>query len=299
MILVTGGTGFVGKYLIRHLIESGMPVRTLIRPSGKTPDLPKGVSIDIAVSSLKDEKGLESAMKGIEYIIHLASDERKGLRADLAGVDIEGTAVLARVAAKSKVKRMVFLSHLGADRMSAFTLLKAKAIAENHIINSGLAYTIFRSAIIFGPQDQFTIPLTRAMKMTPFLIPIPGEGNMHLQPIWIEDLIACLVWAIKGNVPEDESNIFNIGGPEFIDLKTVVQTLKQVTGIRKGILSIPPAYIRLLIIWLNQTFPGFPISAFFMDYLAADRTCALDTLPRTFGIIPEQFHNQLFYIEPK
>ena len=89
MILVTGGTGFVGKALISNLVALGYPVRTLIRPSAQSPSLPRGVPVDITVSSLVDERSLRAAMVGIDSIFHLASGEWKGPRASLMEIDIQ------------------------------------------------------------------------------------------------------------------------------------------------------------------------------------------------------------------
>ncbi len=78
MILVTGGTGFIGKALVRHLTEAGYPVRLLIRPSRHSPQLPQGVPVEVAVSSLTDRRGLRSAMVGVDVVYHLAGAERRG-----------------------------------------------------------------------------------------------------------------------------------------------------------------------------------------------------------------------------
>src|SRR5512146_390907 len=156
MILVTGGTGFIGQVLIRHLVTQGRPVRSLIQPSRFSPHLPKGVPVEVAVCGLRDERGLRAAMKGVDTIYHLAGAERRGGRGDLLTVDIQGTQAISRAAADAGVKRLVYISHLGADRASAYPVLKAKAIAESHIRQSGVPFTIFRSAIAFGPGDEFS-----------------------------------------------------------------------------------------------------------------------------------------------
>jgi hypothetical protein len=142
MILVTGATGFVGSALIRSLNLLGKPIRLLLRPSPKSPRIPRGVKVEVAVCSLNDDRGLMAAMRDVDVIYHLAGTERAGSQADLNGVDIDGTAILADAAAQSGVERFFFLSHIGADRASAFPVMKAKGIAEGLIKKSGVTYTI-------------------------------------------------------------------------------------------------------------------------------------------------------------
>ena len=74
MILVTGGSGFIGQALIRHLVDSGQRVRMLIRPSRQSPRLPVGIPVEVAVAGLNDERGLRAAMVGVRTIYHLAGD---------------------------------------------------------------------------------------------------------------------------------------------------------------------------------------------------------------------------------
>lgn len=294
MILVTGGTGFIGQVLIRHLVDMGYQVRTLFRPSKTTPRLPRGVGVEAVVCGFNDERGLRSAMRGVNVVFHLAGAEQSGSRADLQGVDIEGTRSLAKIAAESKIERFIGISHLGADRASAFPVLKAKGIAERLIIQSGVPYTLFRSAIVFGRGDHFSIPLARLLKSNPFLFFLPGEGSSMLQPIWVEDLVTAMVLSVE--VEQTCGQVFSVGGPEFITFRQVVGVIARAAGLRRTIIATSPAYLRLLSVWLESTSRRFPLSIFWADYLAADRTCELDTLPRTFGLIPERFSRKIDYL---
>lgn len=294
MILVTGGTGFIGRALILHLVEMGYEVRTLLRPSPISPGLPRGVPIEAVICSLKDERGLRAALKGVDAIFHLAGAERKGTQADLTGVDIEGTQSLARVASDSGVDRFFYLSHLGADRASAYTLLKAKGIAESHIINSGIKYTIFRSALIYGPNDQFTTEIKRMLKISPGIFLLPGNGSTLIQPLWIDDLVTCLGLALDD--PYMTNRIISIGGPEQLPFRQIIETLCDILHFRRSIIPVSSAYLRILSVWIESISKNFPLSIFWLDYLAVNRICDLDTLPRLFGLIPTRFGRQMDYL---
>jgi uncharacterized protein YbjT (DUF2867 family) len=294
MILVTGGTGFIGQFLVKTLVASGRPVRTLLRPSKASPNLPRGVPVEAAVCSLRDERGLSAALKGVNVIYHLAGAERQGSRADLTNVDVEGTRSLIKVALESGVERFFYLSHLGADRASAFPVLKAKALAENLITHSGLGYTIFRSAPVFGPGDQFTTSIARLLKISPGFFLLPGLGNTTIQPIWIEDLVSCLAWCLDD--PTTKNQIYSVGGSEYLSFAQVINLVMEAMEIQRPVISVSIPMLRALSLWVEQTFFNFPISMFWLDYLASNRTCSLDTLPRQFGIIPALFSQSLQYI---
>lgn len=294
MILVTGGTGFIGQSLIRELINSGKQVRVLLRPSKKTPNFPKGVSVEAAVSSFSDQRSLRAAIKDVDVLYHLAGAERQGSKGNLNQIDVEGTATLMRACKDSNVKRVIFLSHHGADRGSAYPVMKAKGIAENWIIQSGIPYTIFRTGAVFGPGDQFSIPLTRLLRLSPVYFLIPEEGSTLLQPIWVEDLVTCMILAA-----EDEkkvNRIIPIGGIESIPYADIVKIIMKQTGISRTLVSVTPESLRRLTLWIEQIYHKFPISIFWLDELAVDRITNLDVVPREFGLIPSRFKNQIDYL---
>lgn len=294
MILVVGGTGFIGRELVRQLMEMDMPVRLLVRPSRDTPKLLRGVSVEVAVTSLQDERGLRSAFRDVDIVFHLASDERRGSKADFSGVDIDGTRTLVKISREMGIKRMVYLSHLGADRGSAFAMLKTKSLAESHIIRSQVPYTIFRSAIVYGPGDQFTTAIARLLKYSPGLVFLPGDGSTLIQPIWVEDLVACLLATIENETTANQ--IFPVGGAEYFSIRDVLQIIMSITGRNRIVVPASPATLRQAAMILEQFIPRLPISVHWLDYLGSDRTCALDTLPRIFGIIPARFSHHLGYL---
>lgn len=248
----------------------------------------------MAVSSLNDERSLRSAMHDIDIIFHLAGTERAGSRADLNGVDIGGTQMLCSVASQSGVKRIIYLSHLGADRASAFPVMKAKAIAEGLIQKSGVDYTIFRASAVFGPGDQFTTRIADLIRINPFFFFMPGDGLVNLQPLWVEDLVTCMTWSMEEM--KTTNQVIPIGGCEYLTFRQVVEMIMSAMRKRRWIVDVPPVYLRFLNLMSEQLFHHFPISIYWLDYLAADHTTALDTLPRLFGLMPARLSQMLNYI---
>lgn len=295
MILVTGGTGFVGRRLIPRLVDLGYQLRTLIRPSAKSPNLPRGIGVDVTVSSLSDPRGLRAAMVGIDTIFHLASGEWYGPRASLMEVDIQGTRNVVEAASEAGVRRIFYISHLGADRASAYPVLKTKAIAEEYIRRSGLEYTILRTAILFGKDDQFTTGLVRLLSASPRFFLTPGDGKVQLQPLWVDDLVTCLAWSLEDS--ETHNRILEIGGPEYHSLNQIIEMVMQISGIQRTLVPMSPAWLRVLTVIFDSMFPNLPVSVYWLDYLAVNRTTALDTLPRIFKLMPSRFSQHLDYLE--
>jgi NADH dehydrogenase len=294
MILVTGGTGFIGRNLVKLLIENGFEVRTLLKPSKKNPNLPQGIPVEAVVCSLNDERGLRAALKGIDVVFHLAGSERLSSRSDLMKVDVNGTRTLLQAAMKSKISQLIYLSHLGADQNSAFPVLKAKALAEKEVVNSGVPYTIFRTSHIFGKGDQFVEAFAKLLRLSPGFFLVPGKGDSALQPLNVNDLVACLNLSIKN--PELSNKIIELGGGEVFTFREVIEIIMNQLNIRRYVINISPAYLRMFVIYIEQIIPKFPISLYWLDSLAEDRTTALDILPRLFGILPARFTQSLDFL---
>ncbi|MCW5873467.1 MAG: NAD-dependent epimerase/dehydratase family protein [Anaerolineales bacterium] len=294
MILVTGGPGFIGQRLIGRLVQEGRQVRTLIRPSQHSPQLPHGVSVQAAISSLADVRGLRAALVGVDTVYHLAGIDWADPGDDLRTTDIDGTRNLLQAAQDAGVERLVYLSHLDADRAAAYPALKTKGIAEEFVRQSPIPSTILRSAIVYGPGDHFTVRLAQLLATVPRVFPLPGDGGALLQPIWVEDLVTCLAWCLEDD--DTLGQTIQVGGPEHISYRRILELVMEHSQQPRHLLPVRPSYLRLLNVLLHTLAPRLPVSSYWLDYLAADRICELDIVPRLFHLMPARFSQRLEYL---
>jgi NADH dehydrogenase len=293
-VLVTGATGFVGRAVLPKLTQAGHQIRILLRPSAASPRLPKGVPVEVGLSDLTDAHGVHAALLGMQAVLHLAGGEGQGYRADLSRSDSEATRTLAEAAHETGVQHVIYLSHLGADRASAYPVLQAKAVAEEWIRRSEVPYTIVRAAAIYGPEDRFTTSLAMTLALSPGIYFLPGNGSVPLQPLWVGDLATALVWAL------DEQGLvgrtYEVGGPEILSWREVVELVMEAGRLRRVLAEVPPPVLRGAFRLGESILPWPPFTTFWMDYLAQSRTGPLDTLPRAFGLQPSRMERRLDYL---
>jgi uncharacterized protein YbjT (DUF2867 family) len=252
------------------------------------------MTIEVALASLNDRGGVRAAMIGVDTVIHLASEEHRGRRADLWRGDVLGTEVLTQAAADAGVKRLVYVSHLGADRSSAYPVLRAKATAEEHIRSSGVPYTIVRSGVVFGPGDHFTTSLAKVGALLPIVFPLVGQGENLVQPLWIQDLVTTLLWMLED--PSTLNRRFEIAGPEQLTLRMCAELTLAQAGIRRALVPVGAPYLRMAVALVERVMPQPPLTTFSLDYVAANRTTDLDSLPRVIGLQPSRMVERLEYI---
>lgn len=296
MILVTGGTGFIGRHITRRLLADGRRVRLLL-PAGR---LAQAASLfdpqpEIVTGSILDPEALFRASTGAHTVLHLENAQWWGSERELERVEVFGTRTLVDAARAARVGRIITLSHLGAASASAYPLLRYKGVVEETIKNSGLAYTIVRSGLIFGQEDAFFNQIAMQLAANPFLFLMPGRGEVVLHPLHIDDLVQALCAALDSLDVVDR--VIDVGGPEYLSVEDMLRTVMRVTGMYRPIVSIPPYALR----WLTLLFRLLPrslVTAQWLDLLAANRTARIGNLYTYFGVRPRRFEDTLLTYMP-
>lgn len=297
MYLVTGSTNFLGRAVLRQLAAFDSPLRTLLEPSQHSPSLPAGVEVDVALSSLLDERGVRAAMVGVDTVIHLAGTSMNSTVEDPLFFDVEAARILAQAAAEVGVQRFIYHSLLGADRSSAYPFLRARALAEDAIQESGIPSTILRTTSLFGEDDGYTTSLAMMMAALPLFFFLPGDGSIVLQPLWVEDLATCIAWSTDD--PNLAGTIYDIGGPEYFTLKEMLHLIMRNASILRILVPARAPYLRAGAWMLERLLRRSPVSTHWIDYLAVNRSTDLGTLPSVFGLSPSRMEDKLAYLQGK
>jgi NADH dehydrogenase len=245
VLLLTGATGTVGRAVLRRLTATGTPVRCLVRDPRRLG--PERVQVQIALGDLGDHLSFRHALRGIDTVVHLASvirDQPGGSIEELSGV---ATWRLVQAAERAGVQRFIFFSTLGASTRSRARLMRAKAIAEQAVVESKLEHTVFAPSIIYSPSDPYMALLAR-MSWLP-VMPIPGNGKAAFQPIWAEDVADCTLAALPGGPAAAQSvgERYELAGPDTLTQRQIVALALRSFRRRRRIVSIPIGVTRRLL----------------------------------------------------
>ena len=207
MILVTGGSGFIGRRVVARLADGGNGVRVLAR--GQRPaELPNRV--ETVNADVLSGEGLSEAMSGIEKVIHTVAIIRESGGQTFEGVIRRGTERVVAAAKLAGVRKLVYISAIGAQDTLTYPYLHAKWWGERAVASSGIKYTILRPSIVFGEGDEFINALAGLVRYNP-IVPVAGNGKARFQPIWVEDLVTCLVACLDEEAHDGET--LEEGGP--------------------------------------------------------------------------------------
>jgi NADH dehydrogenase len=293
MILITGATGLVGRHLAPQLVEAGWPVRVLVPPrrGGRPPRAGWPEGVEVVAGDLDDAQSLHLAMQNVHSVVHLASAQWWGRPRDLERIDLQGTRNLISVARSARTGRLFCLSQLGAEPSSAYLLLRAKGQVEGLLRTSGIAYTILRCGIVFGPEDRFVNGIAMLLRTNPLIFFQPGRGESLLHPLYVMDLVAALVNSLQ-DIDLIDATV-EIGGAEYVSYNEMIRTVMRVSGAQRVIVDVPPHTLRTMTRLMNRLVPRWPMTPQWFDILASNRTAKLGNLYDYCGVRPVRFEDTL------
>ncbi len=238
-VFITGATGFVGRHIVRKLLEEGYEVHAGVRNLGKLKSLfddkVKGYEVDFA-SKEKVRKVL--ADSNPEYLIHLIGilfeERRKGIT--FYKVHTLFSENLFSVAKELSVKKVVFMSALGTDDEAPSVYHQTKRLAEKYLTSSGLNYTIYRPSMILGPEQRLFSDMDKITKLIP-IVALPGGGNYRFQPVDVRDVACAFTKALED--PQTDGKTFELCGSRAVTFKELLEDTFSLLGRRVLMLPLP------------------------------------------------------------
>ena len=238
MILLTGATGNLGSALLGRLVARGDRVRCLVRdPRGLGPER---VRVQIALGDLADPASFRHALRGVKTVVHLAAAIRDQPRASIEELNAVATLRLLRAAEQRGVERFVFFSALGASLHERARFFRAKALAEQAVVESELSSVVFAPSIVYAPRDPW-VRLLERMSLLP-VMPISGSGKSLYQPIWSDDAAAAVMAALDG--AGDGRERYELAGPETLSYDDIAHETLRALRRRRRLVHVPLPIVR-------------------------------------------------------
>ncbi len=275
MILVTGATGFIGRSLMRALQRKGHEPRAY-----------RG--------HINDREQLTAALRDVELVYHLASAEARGRPRYLQHIDVQGAASLVRAAHTTGVQRIVLVSRLHANPNSIFPLLRAKGEAERLIRQSGIAYTIVRSASLFGPEDRYLNLIASLAAWTWPLLWLPGGGEGAQQPLWVEDMARCLTALAQR--PDLAGQTLSIAGEDRLRYRELALMVAAAAGLKRIPVKVDLRIVRPLSVLTMAWWRRPPVTSYALNRFSLPDVAPFDSVPHTFGFRAERLVDHLAFL---
>jgi uncharacterized protein YbjT (DUF2867 family) len=279
-VVVLGGSGFVGSHLTAALSAAAWRVLVVTRSRARARHLLLLPTVEVIQADPQDGAAMTNLFRGADAVVNLVgivNERAPRITFDRVHVALARTVVAA--CRTANVTRLLHMSALNADRAGPSRYLRSKGEAEEIVMGSGLAWTIFRPSIIFGREDSFLNMFAKLMRHLPVIaLAVP---NARFQPVHVADVVHCFVEALG-----DDATIgkrFDLCGPKVYTLKNLVEYVGEVTGLRRPVIPLGPALSK----WSARILELLPGPLMTRDNLASmqkDAVCN-GALP-TFDFVP-------------
>jgi uncharacterized protein YbjT (DUF2867 family) len=269
VILLTGGTGFVGGHVLKALRASDRPVRCLVRDPSKV-----GLDCELVQGDTTDPASLRRAVAGVDTVVHLVAI-RQGKKEQFERVMSQGTRDLLAAAKEAGVGRFVLMSALGttSETKDLVPYYHAKWDMEQTVKASGLEHVIFRPSFVFAEEGGALAEFKRVVKLAP-VTPVVGSGEQRIQPIWRDDVAAYFAQGL--DLPEAANRTFELGGPDVVSWDEFWRRLRRALRVRRPLVHVPVPVMRVQAT-LFEALPNPPLTRDLLKMLLAGDNVVSDT----------------------
>lgn len=285
MILVTGGSGFIGGAIVRKLVAAGERVRCMTRSPDRARLKLGDLNVEFSEGDVTDPVKVTAAMWECDTIVNCVQfpnfpveNKRRGYTFER--IDNQGTRTQVRGAKEVGAKRFIYLSGAGVGPNATRAWFQAKWGAESAVRGSGLAWTIFRPSWVYGPGDRSLNRFVGLARRLPF-VPMFGDGKQRIQPVFVDDVATCVAASVRMEAAYNK--VFEIGGPQVLTMNQIMETVFQVLG-KKRMLLHTPIILPKLMAFPMEFLPSPPLSRDAIDFITMEGVVDNKPLLQTFKI---------------
>ncbi len=276
VITVFGGSGFVGRHVVSQLAAAGAVVRVAVRDTERARFLRTQGTVGQVVPvpcNIAREGDVRAALDGADGAVNLVGILYEKKAGDFRALHTTAAERIARVAAEAGVERFVHMSALGADPASPAEYARTKAAGEKSVHMAFPGAMIVRPSVVFGPEDGFFNKFAGMARISPFLpviVPDPpvvrrdaeghwhlglfGRGGPHFQPVYVGDVARAIVAGLdfQADPGRTAGRVFELGGPETLSMKTVMERILATIERRRLLLPLPIGVAKIQAFFLEK-----------------------------------------------
>ncbi len=268
LVTVFGGSGFVGRHVVRALVKRGYRICVACRRpdlAGHLQPLGNVGQIHCVQANLRYRWSIDRAVEGADVVINLVGILAEGGKQKFDSLQARGAGWVAEAATIAGAK-MIQMSAIGADLDSDASYLRTKALGEQLVREAAADAIIMRPSIVFGPEDDFFNRFGAMARLAPVL-PLIGGGQTKLQPVYVGDVAEAIALAVDGKVAP--GTVLELGGPEVLTFKACLEKMLAIIERSRGFISLPFG-IAKAIGGMAQYAPGAPITPDQVEMLKTD-----------------------------
>ncbi len=269
---VFGGSGFIGRYVVKRLAHKGFVVRVAVRDPEAALFLKTAGAVGQIVplfASLENEGTVHRAVEGAGLVVNQVGILAESHKGDFQRIHAEGAGRVARLAAAAGVERLVHMSAIGADPAGPSQYGSSKAAGEQAVRAAFPGATILRPSIVFGPEDRFFNRFAALAMLSPVMPVI--AGSTKLQPVYVGDVADATMAALER--PDAAGALYELGGPRVWSFRELLAYILQEIGRHRMMLDVPMALARLQARFLELV-PGKPLTRDQLLMLSRDNVVA-------------------------